>query len=131
MYRSNFALHLRAAIPIALLAILAFPPDPPRAQDQQNKPPPAPPADQAPLKVATNLVIVRVVVRDPQGNPVEGLRKEDFKIFDRGQAQTITQFEVKSASAPPANPASEHASGEAAPPQPLRNPLRPPRPENL
>jgi VWFA-related protein len=45
------------------------------------------------LKSETNLVLVRVVVRDSEGHPVTGLRKEDFKLFDRGKEQPITQFD--------------------------------------
>lgn len=45
------------------------------------------------MQVTSNLVVVRVVVRDAQGKPVEGLKKEDFELFDRGKKQTITQFE--------------------------------------
>lgn len=52
------------------------------------------------LKVSSNLVVVRAVVRDAQGKPVENLKKADFKLFDRGREQSITQFEVV-ASAPP------------------------------
>jgi VWFA-related protein len=102
-----------ASIAIALCAVLAVPGKSPQAQSLPTNPPPAPPANPDPLKVATNLVIVRVVVRDAQGKPVEGFRKEDFKIFDRGQEQSITQFEVESALAPPPNSAAGEAPGQA------------------
>jgi VWFA-related protein len=54
-------------------------------------------ANQTPyhLKVTSNLVVVRVVVRDAQNKPVENLKKEDFKLFDRGKQQSITQFAVE------------------------------------
>jgi VWFA-related protein len=100
-------------IVFALLAVFALPCDSLRAQSQSNNPSPAPPADQAPLKVATNLVVVRVVVRDAQGKPVEGLKKEDFKIFDRGKEQTITQFQVESALVQLPNPAPVEAPAQA------------------
>lgn len=45
------------------------------------------------LKSETNLVLVRVVVRDSQGHPITGLKKEDFKLFDRGKEQPITHFD--------------------------------------
>jgi VWFA-related protein len=48
------------------------------------------------LKVQSNLVIVRVVVRDAKGEPVRGLKKEDFKVLDQGKEQSITQFEEQS-----------------------------------
>ena len=120
-----------AAIALALFAVLALPCDSPQAQSQSNNQPPAPPANQAPLTVATNLVIVRVVVRDAQGKPVAGLRKEDFKIFDRGQEQTITQFGVESALAPPLTSAAVEAASQpplptapAAPAAPAAKPAR-------
>ena len=52
------------------------------------------------LKVQSNLVLVRVVVRDKAGNPVRGLKKGDFRLFDKGKEQTISQFE-EVPSAPP------------------------------
>ncbi len=90
----------------ALLAVLATFCGSPAAQSQTNNKASAEPDSQAPfqLKVASNLVVVRVVVRDAQGKPVEGLTKEDFKLFDRGKEQTIKQFEVETSAAPSASP---------------------------
>src|ERR1700733_9829805 len=62
--------------------------------------------NQAPfqLQVTSNLVVVRVVVRDAQNKPVENLTKDDFKLFDRGKKQSITQFAADTpASQPPAS----------------------------
>lgn len=53
------------------------------------------PNDESNLKVKSNLVVIRAVVRDKQGKPIESLGKEDFKVLDRGREQTITQFEVE------------------------------------
>ena len=60
-----------------------------------------PTGDQSPfhLKVTSNLVVVRVVVRDAQNKPVENLKQEDFKLFDRGKQQSITQFAVETTAA--------------------------------
>ena len=65
------------------------------------------PGDQAPfqLKVTSNLVVVRVVVRDAQNKPVENLKKEDFKLFDRGKQQSISQFAVETPGPQPTGPA--------------------------
>ena len=67
------------------------------AQNQPNDQTAVGTPSQSPvrIKVASNLVVVRVVVRDAQGKPVEGLQKEDFKLFDRGKEQSITQFDVR------------------------------------
>lgn len=51
------------------------------------------PASQAPaLKVATRLVQVNVIVTDKRGQPVTGLTKEDFALFDSGKPQSIDFF---------------------------------------
>jgi VWFA-related protein len=69
------------------------------------------------LQAERNLVLVRVVVRDKSGAPVDGLRKEDFQLFDRGKPQTILNFSVEK---PPlrrterAAEAEKPASGQAA-----------------
>jgi hypothetical protein len=45
--------------------------------------------------VTSDLVRLRVVVRDSRGDHVAGLHKEDFKLFDREEEQAITQFDTK------------------------------------
>jgi VWFA-related protein len=65
------------------------------------------------LEIESNLVVVRVVVRDAQGHPVGDLRQEDFKLADNGKEQSIAQFAVETVSAesPAASaPASSQAS---------------------
>ena len=82
-----------ASITFAVLALFVAPDG---AQQTSN----APTQDANPpafrLRVSSNLVLVPVVVRDANGQPVNGLRKEDFKVFDRGQEQQIGQFDVES-----------------------------------
>ena len=64
------------------------------------------------LTVTSNLVVVRVVVRDAQNKPVTNLKKEDFKLFDRGKPQSITQFAVEVPSAPLTGPAPAVTPGQ-------------------
>jgi VWFA-related protein len=80
-----------------MLVGLAFLNYPLEAQDQRNPSTPTQTQSQNPfqLNVTSNLVVVRVVVRDAQGKPLEGLRKEDFRLFDQGKEQSISQFEVE------------------------------------
>src|SRR5208282_5260048 len=80
-----------AVVPLLILTSL---PASPRGQSQAND---QLPQSEAPfhLKVASNLVVVRVRVRDAQGKPVEGLQRADFHLFDRGKEQTIAQFEAE------------------------------------
>ncbi len=94
------------AVAATLFAIFLFPVKPARAQVQTNTTASDLPATR--LKVTTNLVVVRVVVRDAQGKPVKGLRKEDFKLFDSGKEQSITQFEVEAAVEPSSPPVVAH-----------------------
>lgn len=47
------------------------------------------------LKVERNLVLVRVVVRDSQGQPIPNLQQQDFQLFDSGKLQTISMFSVE------------------------------------
>ena len=54
------------------------------------------------VQVQRNMVLVRAIVRDAQGRPVSGLKKENFRLFDNGKPQEIDQFAVESSSGPPA-----------------------------
>ncbi len=74
------------------------------------------------FKVKVNLVEVRAVVRDAQGNAVGNLRKEDFQLTDNGKPQVITKFSMDQPGAKPApKPASEEALPDDAA---LKLPLR-------
>jgi len=53
----------------------------------------------ATFKVRVNLVLVRVVVRDAQGNVVENLHREDFALTDNRKAQVISTFNVETPAA--------------------------------
>jgi VWFA-related protein len=85
---------------------------------------PAPQTTQPPfqLKVNSNLVVVRVVVRDADGKPVEGLRKEDFKILDQGKEQSILHFEAETSAALASPSTSTRAPLQGA--QPTTMPAR-------
>ncbi len=88
----------------------------------------APPAPPPVFKSQVELVYVNVVVRDKNGAPVRGLKREDFALLEDGKAQTITTFgfeEVATESAPaepatvaaaPANAASVEAPRAQVPP---------------
>ena len=47
------------------------------------------------FKLRVNLVQVPVVVRGDSGMPVDGLRKEDFQLYDDGKLQTISTFAIE------------------------------------
>src|SRR5215510_2384231 len=47
------------------------------------------------LEVDAHLVIQTVSVKDKSGNPIEGLKKEDFVLTEDGVPQTIRVFEFE------------------------------------
>lgn len=47
----------------------------------------------ATLKTKARLVLVDVVVTNDKGEPVTGLQKKDFEVFEDGQPQTLSVFE--------------------------------------
>ncbi len=56
---------------------------------------PQQPPRAARFEATANLVIVDVTVRDRAGNPVEGLKKEDFTVLEDGKPQAISVFEFQ------------------------------------
>jgi VWFA-related protein len=79
------------------------------------------------LTVQTNLVQLEVVVRDPRGHAVGGLRQGDFEILDEGRPREIAAFSVETLEAKQtAGPATaaraaNSASAGAAPNAPKRS----------
>jgi VWFA-related protein len=53
---------------------------------------PTPPADDAVVKISTNLIQVDVTVTDKSGKVVPGLSASDFELFENGKKQTISNF---------------------------------------
>jgi VWFA-related protein len=101
-----FAASVRSQTPPASRTISQ--PDSVPAAPQGQSPAPANPGagaasgtelssrDTAPtFKVRVNLVLVRVVVRDSQGDIVPNLKREDFQLFDNRKPQTISSFSVE------------------------------------
>ena len=88
-------------------------------QNEDQKMPRPPPATQQKLpdfrlRIESNLVLVRVVVRDSQGNPIRNLKKEDFELSDNRKRMDIAQFEM--VSSPQVSPApAAITSGQTSP----------------
>jgi VWFA-related protein len=68
---------------------------------QQAAPPPPPAAGATVLQAGTQLVVVDVVVEDHNGNPVHGLKAEDFQLIEDKAQQSIRHFEEHSTLNPP------------------------------
>src|SRR5262252_1616416 len=62
----------------------------PVTPSKSNKPGDAPP--QASLSIDVDVVSIDVVVTDQSGNPISGLEKKHFRVFDDDVEQTVTNF---------------------------------------
>ncbi len=67
------------------LTVVLLVPLPGRAQN---------PSDAPTFRARTELVVVDVVVTDGTGHPVEGLRREDFRVLEDGKGQDLATFEA-------------------------------------
>lgn len=102
--QSSISQFLRPVLPLlAALAVCGSPLHPGRSVAQAVSESSSSPQDQSTfrLRAESNLVVVRVIARDSEGRAVPDLGKDDFKIFDNGKEQTITQFAVESSAAHP------------------------------
>jgi len=109
---------LRGSLVSAALAFCSVFASPQQASSQMVSDLPAANSnDQTPFKLRaeSNLVVVRVVVRDSQGHAVENLRKEDFRLFDNGEEQAITQFGIEVHASASSNSPTRAQSGTAEP----------------
>jgi len=61
-------------------------------QRQTNNQDPYVPKTQQVIRVTSKMVQLSVIVHDKDGNPVSGLNKEDFKLYDQGQLQKVAFF---------------------------------------
>src|SRR5579862_3729899 len=68
----------------------------------QSQPQNQSPADQPyTIQTISRVVLTDVTVTDRNGNPVHGLPKSAFEIFDNNQPQTVSTFEEHTSSAAP------------------------------
>jgi VWFA-related protein len=74
------------------------------------------PDENGTIRVQSTSVELNVVVRDANGRPVTGLKKEDFQVFDQGKKQNISAFSVEYANAPAATPSEKVEAQRTAPP---------------
>ena len=64
-------------------------------QPREKRQPKQEPVVQPNIRVESNLVLIPVSVNDPLNRPVTGLDKENFRIFDDGVEQPISQFAME------------------------------------
>jgi VWFA-related protein len=80
------------------------------------------------VRAQRNEVLVRVVVRDANGNAVGGLTKDDFRLSDNGKPQSVTLFKVETYKGAPAGQPLA-APSAAKPAQPVEAEPSPPLPQ--
>ncbi len=103
---------LRAGLfSLAIPALFLFKSHPPLHQVQRED-------TQLRHEVTVTLKLVQVFVVDRKGKPILDLRKEDFRVFDNGREQVITDFETHGLKLPSA--ADEPARLETTPLPPGR-----------
>jgi VWFA-related protein len=139
--KSPFTRHtvgLLVAFALALSASTSYSqnPEPPPPQDPPAKTDSTPAQPQSPaapaassasevsthdspatFKVRVNLVLVRVVVRDAQGNVVPNLKKEDFVVADNRKPQVISTFSVETPDSHAIPSAAESTTSAEATPE--------------
>ncbi len=130
-------------------SLLAQTPPEPAAAPKTDPAPPSPPAqspapaNQSPVaqngsevsshdtpttfKFRVNLVLVRVVVRDREGNIVPNLKKEDFQLFDNRKVQVISTFSVETPQSHVVVPAATVTASSDTPAEPSVTPALPQR----
>jgi Ca-activated chloride channel homolog len=69
-------------------------PPPPPAWKPKPTPTPKPPEQEVldVVRVTSNLVMVPVSVTNPEGQPVQGLTKTDFRLMEEGKQQEISEI---------------------------------------
>jgi Ca-activated chloride channel family protein len=69
-------------------------PPPPPVPKLKPTPTPTPPPQEVldVVRVTSNLIMVPVSVTDSQGQAIQGLKKEDFRIEEEGRVQEITEM---------------------------------------
>ena len=97
---------LRPMISMAVIAALSF-----SSAVSQTPSPQQPQASKSGqglyrLRVESELVLVNVVVRDKQGNPVAGLTRDDFTLLEDGKAQRVSSFDFENLDTTPLTAAS-------------------------
>lgn len=120
-YNSEEILNVRRLLVFAALVAASAA----SAQQPQPKPKPAaPPANEIQKlteSIDVRVINVDVVVTDKKGNPVTGLTKDDFEIYENGVLKPISNFyEVNNTKGVPLGPQAVDANPSPSLPKPVR-----------
>lgn len=95
---------LKPIVAAALLLVLAPAGSPSFAQKKEAS---AAQEEQYRIKVTTEVVLVNVVVRDKDGKPISGLKRDDFIVLEDNKPQNVVSFDfenIDAAALPPTLP---------------------------
>lgn len=95
-----------AIVAVALAISSAAPAQQPRPEPKATSAQSLP--NQGTIKAKVRMVLLDVVATDSKGQPVRGLRQEDFSVFEEEKPQQVTSFEFHT-------PASDSARRNAKP----------------
>lgn len=84
----NRRLALSCALIVAVAALLCAYAFKPSAAQQQSD-------DDEVIRINTELVVLNITVADSNGKYAHGLKRSDFKLFEDGNAQTISSFSAE------------------------------------
>src|SRR3954464_15436415 len=74
--------------------------------------------------IEVSVVNLDVYVTDKKGQPITGLKKEDFQVFEDGNPVEISNFFAESRGTEPAAPGASASPGQTAPERPVAQRLR-------
>ena len=96
----------------------------PPVQQPAPAPPPLKPAEPGfRMRVTTEIVLVNVIARDKKGNLIRDLKQSDFTVYEDGQKQQISSFDLENVDEfETAGVAGETVTGRAAAGGSLLNP---------
>ena len=85
------------------------------------------PQESNAIRVKATMVDITVVVRDAKGQPISGLTRDDFEIYDQGKKQKISLFTPELAHPPVVTVQAPQTTAEAPAVPPPTPPSAPPR----
>jgi VWFA-related protein len=83
-----------------------------------------PAAESFKESIEVSVVNLDVYVTDKKGQPITGLKKEDFQVLEDGRPVEISNFFAESRGTAPAPPAASGGPGQSAPERPVSQRLR-------
>jgi VWFA-related protein len=118
---------LASLISVAAVSLLHSQSTPPTEPEIKIAAQPYIPQESNAIRIKATMVDITVVVRDANGQPISGLTKDDFQIFDQGKQQKISLFTAELAHPPVVRLQAPPTTAEVPAIPPAALPPAPPR----